>query len=192
MMSPITYSGASCRRTASRHCAGMRAGRARDLLHEQRVLRHRVDVGPRVCPFQRATRARPWAMSSISISRMASRASRAGTGRRRGAATSTRWLSIPCWWSRSRGSRGQASAATGSSPFLLHDAAGIRHRRHHLALQDSAWRRLQGRRKRLLAAIHIRFGLPVTLPKPLTTLAKTADHASAFLEATRPRRVRAG
>ena len=43
----------------------------------------------------------------------------------------------------------------------------------------------KGVEKRLLAAIHIRFGLPVTLPKPLTTLAKTADHASAFLEATR-------
>ncbi|MCP8939055.1 HD family hydrolase [Alsobacter sp. SYSU M60028] len=39
--------------------------------------------------------------------------------------------------------------------------------------------------KRLLAAIHVRFGLPVAPPRPLTTLTKTADHASAFLEATR-------
>ncbi len=38
---------------------------------------------------------------------------------------------------------------------------------------------------RLLAAIHLRFGLPATLPEALKTLIKSADRAAAFLEATR-------
>jgi len=38
---------------------------------------------------------------------------------------------------------------------------------------------------RLLAAVHLRFGLPVTLPDDLLTLIKTADRAAAYLEATR-------
>lgn len=37
---------------------------------------------------------------------------------------------------------------------------------------------------RLLAAIHIRFGLPARLPAELTTLIKRADRISAFHEAT--------
>jgi uncharacterized protein len=37
---------------------------------------------------------------------------------------------------------------------------------------------------RLLAAIHLRFGLPPKLPEPLQNLIKTADRAAAFLEAT--------
>src|SRR5512139_2751260 len=39
--------------------------------------------------------------------------------------------------------------------------------------------------KRLLAAIHLRFGLPAKLPETLQTLIKSADRASAYLEATR-------
>ena len=39
--------------------------------------------------------------------------------------------------------------------------------------------------KRLLAAIHIRFGLPALLPDDLTSLIKTADAGAAYLEATR-------
>ena len=39
--------------------------------------------------------------------------------------------------------------------------------------------------KRLLAAIHVRFGLPATLPDDLTALIKTADAGAAYLEATR-------
>lgn len=39
--------------------------------------------------------------------------------------------------------------------------------------------------KRLLAAIHLRFGLPAKLPEPLTTLIKEADRQAAYLEATR-------
>lgn len=37
---------------------------------------------------------------------------------------------------------------------------------------------------RLEAAIHIRFGLPSTLPKPLKALIKRADRISAYFEAT--------
>jgi 5'-deoxynucleotidase YfbR-like HD superfamily hydrolase len=39
--------------------------------------------------------------------------------------------------------------------------------------------------KRLLAAIHIRFGLPATLPDDLIARIKLADAGAAFLEATR-------
>jgi 5'-deoxynucleotidase YfbR-like HD superfamily hydrolase len=38
---------------------------------------------------------------------------------------------------------------------------------------------------RLMAAIHIRFGLPAVAPAALTQLTKTADRASAYLEAIR-------
>ena len=38
---------------------------------------------------------------------------------------------------------------------------------------------------RLLAAIHLRFGLPRTLPAELTRLIKSADRAAAYLESTR-------
>ena len=38
---------------------------------------------------------------------------------------------------------------------------------------------------RLLAAIHLRFGLPPTLPEALQNLIKAADRAAAYLEATR-------
>ena len=38
---------------------------------------------------------------------------------------------------------------------------------------------------RLLAAVHLRFGLPVTLPGELLNLIKAADRAAAYLEATR-------
>ncbi|MEM7400055.1 MAG: HD family hydrolase [Pseudomonadota bacterium] len=37
---------------------------------------------------------------------------------------------------------------------------------------------------KLLAAIHIRFGLPARLPRPVTTLIKRADRVAAYLEAT--------
>ena len=39
--------------------------------------------------------------------------------------------------------------------------------------------------RRLLAAIHLRFGLPVKLADELQALIKTADRSAAFLEATR-------
>jgi 5'-deoxynucleotidase YfbR-like HD superfamily hydrolase len=39
--------------------------------------------------------------------------------------------------------------------------------------------------RRLLAAIHLRFGLPATLPAEVSRLIKAADHGAAYLEATR-------
>lgn len=39
--------------------------------------------------------------------------------------------------------------------------------------------------KRLLGAIHLRFGLPARLPETLTKLIKAADRSAAYLEATR-------
>jgi len=39
--------------------------------------------------------------------------------------------------------------------------------------------------RRLLAAIHLRFGLPATLPETLTARIKAADRAAAYLESTR-------
>jgi 5'-deoxynucleotidase YfbR-like HD superfamily hydrolase len=39
--------------------------------------------------------------------------------------------------------------------------------------------------RKLLAAIHLRFGLPAVLPAELTKLIKSADRAAAYLEATR-------
>ncbi len=39
--------------------------------------------------------------------------------------------------------------------------------------------------KRLLSAIHVRFGLPAKLPETITALIKSADRAAAYLEATR-------
>jgi 5'-deoxynucleotidase YfbR-like HD superfamily hydrolase len=38
---------------------------------------------------------------------------------------------------------------------------------------------------RLLAAVHVRFGLPVKLPSELIAIIKAADRAAAYLEATR-------
>ncbi len=38
--------------------------------------------------------------------------------------------------------------------------------------------------QRLLAAIHLRFGLPPALPAELTRLIKSSDRAAAYLEAT--------
>jgi len=38
--------------------------------------------------------------------------------------------------------------------------------------------------KRLMTAIHLRFGLPAETSEPLTKLIKKADHASAYIEAT--------
>jgi len=43
----------------------------------------------------------------------------------------------------------------------------------------------KGVEQRLLAAIHLRFGLPAALPDNLVALIKAADRAAAYLEATR-------
>jgi 5'-deoxynucleotidase YfbR-like HD superfamily hydrolase len=43
----------------------------------------------------------------------------------------------------------------------------------------------KGVEERLLGAVRLRFGLPAVPGQAVTTLAKTADRAAAFLEATR-------
>ncbi|HEV2956900.1 MAG TPA: HD family hydrolase [Xanthobacteraceae bacterium] len=50
------------------------------------------------------------------------------------------------------------------------------------AIIGDAYRAVEGR---LLAAIHVRFGLPAELPAEVARLIKTADRAAAYLEATR-------
>src|SRR5271156_3676386 len=68
-MSPMTYSGASCSRTASRRLwssCGVRA-RASASTRSECCATEKM-WAPRVWPFQRATRASPCAISSISTS----------------------------------------------------------------------------------------------------------------------------
>jgi 5'-deoxynucleotidase YfbR-like HD superfamily hydrolase len=43
----------------------------------------------------------------------------------------------------------------------------------------------KGIEQRLLAAIHLRFGLPAELPRDIVAMIKAADQAAAYLEATR-------
>jgi 5'-deoxynucleotidase YfbR-like HD superfamily hydrolase len=50
------------------------------------------------------------------------------------------------------------------------------------AVIGDAYKAVEGR---LLAAIHLRFGLPAEAPAPLRRLIKQADRQAAFLEATR-------
>ena len=50
------------------------------------------------------------------------------------------------------------------------------------AVIGDAYKAVEGR---LLAAIHLRFGLPPALPAELTRLIKSSDRAAAYLEATR-------
>src|ERR1700733_799148 len=69
IMSPMTYSGASWRRTVRRRLSSSRGTRARAKVSTRRQCCATEKIcAPLVCPFQRATRARPWAMSSISMS----------------------------------------------------------------------------------------------------------------------------
>src|SRR3954465_15971167 len=49
------------------------------------------------------------------------------------------------------------------------------------AVLDGAYKAVE---KRLLSAIHIRFGLPATLPAEMTRRIKAADKGAAYLEAT--------
>ena len=70
IMSPMTYSGASWRRSASRPTgaiSGVDAAAAISSTSKVCWATEKACV-PIVCPFQRATRASPWAMSSISTS----------------------------------------------------------------------------------------------------------------------------
>src|SRR5919202_68378 len=66
-MSPTTYSGASCSSAASRQC-GAASVRPKIASTRSECCATEKACSPVVWPFQRATRARPWAMSSISMS----------------------------------------------------------------------------------------------------------------------------
>src|ERR1700733_4571776 len=68
-MSPMTYSGASCSNAASRKLTSTRGVCSRITASTRSVCCATEKISaPLVWPFQRATRARPWAMSAISIS----------------------------------------------------------------------------------------------------------------------------
>src|SRR5579872_7009243 len=68
-MSPITYSGASCTKMASLRLRSSRGAfsRANASTRRQCCATEKI-CAPAVWPFQRATRARPWAISSTSMS----------------------------------------------------------------------------------------------------------------------------
>ena len=69
IMSPITYSGASCSSAASRASRGAAGSNAPKIASTSSECCATEKISaPRVCPFQRATRARPCATSSISTS----------------------------------------------------------------------------------------------------------------------------
>ena len=75
--------------------------------------------------------------------------------------------------------------ATGRRAVLLHDAPeyviGDMISPFKAVIGDS----YKAVERRLLAAIHLRFGLPAKLPESLAALIKTADRGAAYLEATR-------
>src|SRR6266849_335097 len=101
---------------------------------------------------------------------MVSHAWRAGTDKPR-ARISSRWRSTRFWSRRRRA-------------VLLHDAPeyviGDMISPFKAVIGDS----YKAVEKRLLAAIHLRFGLPPKSPLQIETLIKAADRQAAFLEAT--------
>jgi len=75
--------------------------------------------------------------------------------------------------------------ATGRRAVLLHDAP-----EYVIGDMISPFKAVIGDgykavERRLLAAIHLRFGLPTKLPERLTELIKATDRSAAYLEATR-------
>ena len=115
---------------------------------------------------------------------MASPASRAGTARPR-ARTSSRSRSTRCWSRRWRARKLPRLDRTARLAVLLHDAPeyviGDMISPFKAVIGDS----YKAVEKRLLAAIHLRFGLPAKLPEDLQALIKAADRGAAYLEATR-------
>ncbi len=111
------------------------------------------------------------------------RVARAGTGKPR-VRISFRWRSTAS--GRGVGARQDTTSRCGGT------ARGAAARRPEYVIGDmiSPFKAVIGDsykavEKRLLAAIHLRFGLPPKLPDRLTDLIKAADRAAAFLEATR-------
>src|SRR5690349_15788684 len=122
MMSPITYSGASCKSTI-RRASGVRAGSIAPATAStsSECCATEKTCGPRVWPFQRATRARPWAMSSMAMS--------AGLGSRR---SRRRPESMRCH-ARLGASEGSATFLSGPAFFIV-----LRSKLHRCSLQLSA------------------------------------------------------
>ena len=111
------------------------------------------------------------------------RGSRVGMGRPR-ARISFPSRSTPCWWRRSR-ARIPRLDRLRRLAIILHDAPeyviGDMISPFKVVIGDS----YKAVEKRLLAAIHLRFGLPPVLPEEIETIVKTADHGAAYFEATR-------
>ena len=115
---------------------------------------------------------------------MAWRGWRAGTDRP-AAPIFIQWRSIVFWlkrW-RARGCRG--SIAAGRLAVLLHDAPeyviGDMISPFKVVIGD-AYKAVE---RRLLTAIHLRFGLPAQSAPEVIALIKAADRQAAYLEATR-------
>jgi hypothetical protein len=68
IISPITYSGASCSSAANCHFAAKLPIRPKICSTSSECSATEYGQSPRVCPFQRATNASPCAISTISIS----------------------------------------------------------------------------------------------------------------------------
>ena len=116
--------------------------------------------------------------------RTASRASRAGTDRRK-AVTFFPSRSIHCSSKLWRARKVPRLDHKGRLAVLLHDAPeyviGDMISPFKAVIGDS----YKAVEQRLLAAIHLRFGLPAKLPEPLQALIKSSDRSAAYLEATR-------
>ena len=112
------------------------------------------------------------------------RAWRAGTGRR-AARIFTRSRSIACWSRRWRAPAYRGSTTAAGSTVLLHDAP-----EYVIGDMISPFKAVIGDaykavERRLLTAIHLRFGLPAKSAPELEALIKAADRQAAYLEATR-------
>ena len=123
-------------------------------------------------------------ISRSPISPMGWRASRAGTARP-AARIFSRLPSIRCWSRPCCASRCRASITRFRLAALLHDAP-----EYVIGDMISPFKAVLGGdykavEKRLLSAIHIRFGLPPVLADEITRQIKAADNGAAYLEATR-------
>ena len=155
--------------TCHRHAACAKLGEA----HEQRSGKRRKSPQPhaRRAPGSACCRAAgsicstpPRSMSRSRTSRTGSRAWRAGTARPR-ARTFSRSRSTRCWSRRWRARKCRGSIARSRLAVLLHDAPeyviGDMISPFKAVIGDS----YKAVEARLLAAIHLRFGLPAMLPR---------------------------
>ena len=125
----------------------------------------------------------PRSTSRSRTSRMALRASRAGTGKRRGR-ISSRSRSTRLLVEADRAAAGRHLDQRLALALSLHDAPeyviGDMITPFKAVIGDT----YKAVEKRLLTAIHLRFGLPPELPAEVRRVIKAADAGAAFLEAT--------